>query len=222
MLFEEEYRKIIEQLKKNEDYAVMRTICEDIIDLLKENGVKVDGVVLRDITSTKTMRVVDNFEVQLNGLDFTEHDKKYIDEIIDLQKRISELESELKIKGDANEALKCIVEEQRKEISRLTTEKDKIREENTDLKIDIARVERGLEAQSISGKFILEKLKNTPFVEDVLEEEPLPFFDEDYEESVIEELEERHQQDCITINQLHVTIDTLVDRYAKLREMRGV
>lgn len=222
MFFEEEYRKIIERLKRNEDYVVMRTICEDIIGLLKENGVKVDGAVVRNITSTKTMRVVDNFEVQFKGLDFTEHDKMYIDEINDLKKHISELENELKIKGDANEALKCIVEEQRKEISRITNERDEIREENTDLKIDTARAERGLKAKSISAQFILEKLKNTPFVEDVLDEVPLPFSDEEYEESVIEELQDRHWQDCITINQLHTTIDTLVDRYAKLRKMKGL
>lgn len=57
------------------------------------------------------------------------------------------------------------------------------------------------------------------------EEEPLPFSCEEYAECLetkLEELRDRHQQDCITINQLHVTIDTLVDRYAKLREMRGL
>lgn len=57
------------------------------------------------------------------------------------------------------------------------------------------------------------------------DEEPLPFSSDEFEEGLEEELEdlqERHQQDCITINQLHTTIDTLVDRYAKLREMRGL
>lgn len=36
------------------------------------------------------------------------------------------------------------------------------------------------------------------------------------------DLERRHQQDCITINQLQTTIDVLVGRYAKLREMKGL
>lgn len=48
---------------------------------------------------------------------------------------------------------------------------------------------------------------------------------DEYEECLEEELEDlrdKHQQDCITINQLHTTIDTLIDRYAKLREMRGL
>ena len=31
-------------------------------------------------------------------------------------------------------------------------------------------------------------------------------------------LQNQHQQDCIKINQLHVTIDTLVDKYSRLRK----
>ena len=33
---------------------------------------------------------------------------------------------------------------------------------------------------------------------------------------------ERHQSDCITINQLHTTIDVIVDRYANLRKNKGM
>ena len=33
---------------------------------------------------------------------------------------------------------------------------------------------------------------------------------------------ERHQSDCITINQLHTTLDVLVDRYANLRKIHGL
>ena len=33
------------------------------------------------------------------------------------------------------------------------------------------------------------------------------------------ELQDQHQQDCIKINQLNVTIDILVDKYARLREV---
>ena len=35
-------------------------------------------------------------------------------------------------------------------------------------------------------------------------------------------LQNQHQQDCIKINQLHVTIDTLVDKYSRLRENAGM
>lgn len=38
----------------------------------------------------------------------------------------------------------------------------------------------------------------------------------------IQELQDQHQQDCIKINQLHVTIDTLVDKYSRLRKTVGM
>lgn len=38
----------------------------------------------------------------------------------------------------------------------------------------------------------------------------------------ISELEDRHQSDCIRINQLLTTIDVLTERYQKLREVHGV
>lgn len=38
----------------------------------------------------------------------------------------------------------------------------------------------------------------------------------------IAELEDRHQSDCIRINQLLTTIDVLTERYQKLREVHGV
>lgn len=33
---------------------------------------------------------------------------------------------------------------------------------------------------------------------------------------------ERHQSDCITINQLHTALDVLIDRYANLRKIHGL
>ena len=35
-------------------------------------------------------------------------------------------------------------------------------------------------------------------------------------------LQDQHQQDCIKINQLHVTIDTLADKYSALRKTVGM
>lgn len=35
-------------------------------------------------------------------------------------------------------------------------------------------------------------------------------------------LQDQHHQDCIKINQLHVTIDTLVDKYSMLRNTVGM
>lgn len=49
------------------------------------------------------------------------------------------------------------------------------------------------------------------------------FSDEtDERDKLIAELQDQHQQDCIKINQLHVTIDTLVGKYARLRKTVGM
>lgn len=49
------------------------------------------------------------------------------------------------------------------------------------------------------------------------------FSDEkDERDKLIDELQDQHQQDCIKINQLHVTIDTLVDKYSRLRKNAGI
>ena len=46
--------------------------------------------------------------------------------------------------------------------------------------------------------------------------------EEDDRDKLIDELQDQHQQDCIKINQLHVTIDTLVDKYSRFRKTAGV
>ena len=53
--------------------------------------------------------------------------------------------------------------------------------------------------------------QNIKGMEDVCDEE-------DDRDKLIAELQDQHRQDCIKINQLHVAIDTLVDKYSRLRK----
>lgn len=46
--------------------------------------------------------------------------------------------------------------------------------------------------------------------------------EEDDMDKLIAELQDQHQQDCFKINQLNVTIDTLVDKYSRLRKTVGM
>ena len=44
-----------------------------------------------------------------------------------------------------------------------------------------------------------------------------------YDESVeIAKCHRQHHDDCITINQLHTTLDVLIDKYSNLREIHGL
>lgn len=90
-MFEEEYKKIIERIKEKENYAVMSAICENVVNVLKENGVEVKGTVYRcgGVFSENGM-IKENVQVCFENLDFTEHDKKYVDEINDLKKQLAE------------------------------------------------------------------------------------------------------------------------------------
>lgn len=53
----------------------------------------------------------------------------------------------------------------------------------------------------------------------VSEKTDTPFYDEPAE---IAKCHRQHQDDCITINQLHTTLDVLIDRYANLRKIHGL
>ena len=53
----------------------------------------------------------------------------------------------------------------------------------------------------------------------ISEKADVPFCDESVE---IAKYRRQHQDDCITINQLHTTLDVLVDRYANLRKIHGL
>lgn len=60
---------------------------------------------------------------------------------------------------------------------------------------------------------------NNELKRQVDEKADAPFYDESVE---IAKYHRQHQDDCITINQLHTTLDVLVDRYANLRKIHGV
>lgn len=92
------------------------------------------------------------------------------------------------------------VDQLKKEVVRLSEECEKKQHENLDLKedLDIARKKIWCD-ELISRMPIKEKSELTT-----------------------EWYEQRHQDDCIRINELTVTIDTLIDRYANLRKNKGM
>lgn len=59
---------------------------------------------------------------------------------------------------------------------------------------------------------------NNKLIRQVNEKADTPFYDESAE---IAKCHRQHQSDCVTINQLHTTLDVLIDRYANLRKIHG-
>ena len=86
-----------------------------------------------------------------------------------------------------------------------TVKINELKSENENLKNEIAKLKQHLKSK-----------------ENLYENEEIPFADEQYEDDLLAELQDRHQQDCITISQLNVTIDVLLDKMERLRNNKSM
>ena len=99
----------------------------------------------------------------------------------------------------------ALIEQRNKDIEIISKRAKEVTDENTVLKQHIKDMEGVCDGSCFSDY------------------EDLPYGDEPEEKDrLIDELQDQHQQDCIKINQLHVTIDTLVDKCSRLRKTAGV
>lgn len=98
---------------------------------------------------------------------------------------------------------KWTVDQLKVEVLRLSDECEKKQHEIIDLKDTI--------------KSLQKELKDSHILEFVTTERVKPDSNE-----ILKGYEERHQSDCIRINELTVALDALVDRYANLRKIHGV
>lgn len=98
------------------------------------------------------------------------------------------------------ESLKCELKCARKAV-----EIKELKSENENLKNEISELKQLLKSK-----------------ENLCEHEEIPFADEQYEEDLLAELQDRHQQDCIEINRLNTVIDVLIDKHSRLRQQIGL
>ena len=112
------------------------------------------------------------------------------------QKILSLFSSEEILKKESERMAKCITSRDKK-IDTLNSENEELRKENKMLKQRIKDLEDICNGSCFSDE-------------------------EDEKDKLIAELQGQHQQDCIKINQLHATIDTLVDKYSRLRKSVGM
>ena len=101
-----------------------------------------------------------------------------------------------------------------------------MKRQKQDTEVFYQTAKRNIDELKAENTALKQKIKN---MEDVCDGrcfsdyEDLPFDDdEDEKDELIAELQDQHQQDCIKINQLHVTVDTLVDKYSMLRKTTGM
>ena len=97
-----------------------------------------------------------------------------------------------------------------------------LEKENKRLAAKNKELEEKLEEANLTVMAYTEELQTRKVIKDVWEtQSPLISSQSDTENSN-QWYSERHQSDCITINQLYTTIDVIVDRYANLRKIHGV
>ena len=139
-------------------------------------------------------------------------------------KRITDLEQDMFNKST----------EELKQVEKLQSENKSLKDENKALKQQneylksifesMSMAERPEDVMRKTGLFseeaICEYMKEN---ETTLQDMKKTVYENDVDrDTLIAELQDQHQQDCIKINQLHVTIDTLVDKYSRLRKTVGM
>lgn len=118
-----------------------------------------------------------------------------------LGESIADLSKSYKLSKDALTNLASGMEQLRKAI----IDEREPNSDNENLKNEIAKLKQHLKSK-----------------ENLYENEEIPFADEQYEEDLIAELQDRHQQDCIEINRLNTVIEVLIDKYSRLRQQMGL
>ena len=118
-----------------------------------------------------------------------------------LGESIADLSKSYKLSKDALTNLASGMEQLRRAI----IDERELNSDNENLKNEIAKLKQHLKSK-----------------ENLYENEEIPFADEQYEEDLLAELQDRHQQDCIEINRLNTVIEVLIDKYSRLRQQIGL
>ena len=94
MDFESQIEKIAKYIRDREDKELALAFTNVVGSLLRENGVAVKTSRHEFVTDNETDKnkyiIKKEYGISIDGLDFTEHDKRFKDEISDLRKKLKE------------------------------------------------------------------------------------------------------------------------------------
>ena len=146
-------------------------------------------------------------------------------DIEEMKRNIDELVEGLKKQEDENARLKATVKSQRDKIDSLLKELEE--EKGKTITISDGAITMRADMWEALNENKAFKDENTALKQRIKDLEDVCdgscFSDEtDERNKLIAELQDQHQKDCIKINQLHATIDTLADKYSRLRKTAGV
>lgn len=196
----------------------MNTHLEILVKELIKNGV-----------SAKCCEIITDNEGNVSAsepfLDFSEHDKKVAEEkdrkIAELTDELWKMNEDFKKTASENTALQAENDQLYEKISGLefgyNSKIEELEKENAKLEIEIQNMREVhiLLRQRCKGEAV-EFFDRNMFGSLIISSPPLE------DSKRISELQDRHESDCIRINQLLTTIDVLTERYQKLREIHGL
>lgn len=94
--FQSEIEKIGRDIRERQDNAMAMEFTRVICDLLKENGVSVHRTEYRKMENTSENTIKERYGVIFDSMDFSEHDKKFKDEINKLKCELKHKEEIIK------------------------------------------------------------------------------------------------------------------------------
>ena len=97
-----------------------------------------------------------------------------------------------------------------------------LEKENKRLVAKNKELKEKLEKANLTVMAYIEELKTREVMKGVWETQPPLISSQSDTEHSNQWYSERHQSDCIRINELTVALDALVDRYANLRKLHGL
>lgn len=198
MDFNTKLDEIARDIRDKKDNAMAMEFVKVIGGMLVQNGVSLKIEECRDEKIEMNMaknKIEVKYNVCIDGLDFSEHDKPFEDRIVQLKKDYKTVSGLLSDYQQENESLKQRIYE----IENFSCQAEQESETMIlELKQHIAELES-------------EKSENC-------EEEPIS----DDAKPSVEWYENRYQQDCITINRLNTTIDVLIHKIEHLRQFAGL
>lgn len=186
----------------------MRELMVALVRSLIENGVNAPA----DAISFVEYNGRFTGDVSTIILDFSEHDKKVAEEkdaqIRELKRQIEDLEAiiadgkkpDISVsENGVSVGCECggyhLAKERIKKLEKENAELDRMRKSWMETAEKLSKLNKDLQDRIDSFEFAINQTA---------------------------ELEDRHQSDCIRINQLLTTIDVLTERYQKLREVHGL
>lgn len=88
------FDNIVNDILKQKDYAISMAFTKQIGELLRKNGV-IASYIMHEYNEQKDDAFTKNYGVLFDSIDFSEHDKKFLEEIEKLEKELKDKDSKI-------------------------------------------------------------------------------------------------------------------------------